>query len=197
LARTGGSRKGIGGPRTPEGRARALMNLRPFQLQKQLQEKEEGKRAHLYHGRDRHGVFGINLLQPQTRELAEQIADILRGDTLAYIRPVDEVAVGLLAVALRRIRQAEAYLDKVGSLTNKKGQIRPVAELLVKLLKEAREYCSALGLTPQSRARLGLNIARAGTDLAELLAETEREVATVDPAGGENAGLAEGPHEVR
>lgn len=148
------------------------MNLRPFQQQKQEAEIEAGERERRYHGRDNHGVYEITLLQPQTRQVAAMLNGILEGEASSYIRPADQVTVGLLAVALRRIQQCEQYLDKVGSLTNAKGQLRPVTELLVRLLKEAREYCQALGLTPAARVKMGLDVART-FDLAEAMAEKE------------------------
>lgn len=154
VAITGRSRKGVGGPRTPEGRARALANLRQF------------RQAH-----DRHGVYAIDMAQPATRELADRIIQVLEGQDL--LRPADRVTVNLLAVTLRRIQQAEEFLDRNG-LVNSKGRVRPVAELLVKLLREAREYAAQLGMTPAARARLGLDTART-FDLAAALAEGARE----------------------
>ena len=47
-----------------------------------------------------------------------------------------------------------------------------MAELMVKLLKEARGYCETLGLTPASRAKLGVDVART-FDLAAAFAEGE------------------------
>jgi hypothetical protein len=171
------------GPKTPEGQARSLANL--------VQYRDKMPREY-------HGVHQVALLQPQTRQLADQINAILSGDAGAYIRPADQVTVGLLAVALRRIKQAEEYLDKVGGLTNKQGQVRPVAELLVKLLKEARELCNTLGLTPQARARLGLNVARTSTDLAQLLAEEEVGAGgRGGEAGGPGAEMAGEPDQLR
>lgn len=146
----GRSRKGIGGPKTPEGRARALANLKQFQ------------RRH-----DQHGVYAIEVEQPATRALAEQIMDVIEGRDL--FRDSDRYAVGLLAVTLRRIRQAEAYLDERG-IVNARGGVRPVAEYLVRLLREAREYCEALGLTPRSRVKLGLDKGRA-LDLARVFGD--------------------------
>ena len=97
---------------------------------------------------------------------------ILDGETASFIRPADQITLGLMSVCLRRIQQCEEYLDKVGSLTNAKGQVRPVVDLLVKLLKEARSYCETLGLTPSSRAKLGVDVART-FDLAAAFAEGE------------------------
>jgi hypothetical protein len=102
----------------------------------------------------------------------DTLQGILEGETASFIRPADQIMVGLLAVVLRRIKQCEQYLDKTGSLTNKKGELRPVAELMVKLLKEARGYCETLGLTPASRAKLGVDVART-FDLAAAFAEGE------------------------
>jgi len=53
--------KGKGGPKTPEGKARALANLKPFR------EK-----------RDQHGVTVINPGQPEVQAVSQQIKDLLQ-----------------------------------------------------------------------------------------------------------------------
>lgn len=147
------------GPATPEGKAKALMNLAQNQEAAQLQEIAEGKRKRLYSGRDIHGVYLIDINQPQTKAIAQQISAILEGDPTGYIKKADQITVNLLAVCLRRIQQIEAYLDKAGGMTNKKGSVRPIVEYLVKLLRESREYCTTLGLSPAARAKLGADSA--------------------------------------
>jgi hypothetical protein len=118
--------------------------------------------------REAHGAYSITPAQPETAALAERILEVLSGDGLGHVRPADRVAVELLAVALRRLQQVEASLDRAGLLT-RRGQVRPVAGLLVQLLREARAYCEALGMTPLARAKLGLETGRA-LDVAALLA---------------------------
>lgn len=177
------------GPATPEGKEKSLANLIQNQEQAQLVEIEQGKRQRVQLDRDTHGVHSSAIeLQPQTRAIAEQINAIVAGDSAGFIKPCDRITVNLLATNLRRIQQAEAYLDKVGSLTNKRGAIRPVAELLIKLLREAREFCNVLGLTPAARAKLGADVSNtfnhmsaADTEnMKELLDDPELRQAVID-----------------
>lgn len=168
LLRTPGRRSG--GPQTPKGQEKALANLQPFQEEKQLSEIEEGTRKRKFNGRELHGVYTIELSQPGTRELAQQIQNQLEADGAAWIRQSDTLSIHLLALCLRRIKQADAHIDKVGSLTNQKGEVRPVLDLMVKLIKEAQSLADKLGLTPQSRVKLGLNTTRAA-GLAAFLAD--------------------------
>lgn len=149
------SRKGIGGPKTPEGKARALANLVPFA-----------------HKHDLHGVGAVSLDQPDTQAMAQHIVEVLNADA-QVIKPPDEVAVNVLACILRRLQQADQYLSRNG-LVNPKGQLRPVAALVPSLAKQALEYLDALGATPQARARLGLTTGKA-FDLAQALASLDDE----------------------
>jgi hypothetical protein len=146
------------GPKTPEGLARVSQTIQRVNA--------EGR--NIRGPGDPHGVHAISLAQPETRALAEHIIEILEGEGLGHIRPADRTAVELLAVCLRKIRQAEAYLDRHG-LVGRSGAVRPVAQLLVRLLREARGYCEALGMTPAARARLGLETGKA-FDIAAALA---------------------------
>jgi hypothetical protein len=132
----------------------------------------EGRNVHRAARGDPHGAYAIHSTQPETQALAAEILAVLDGEGLGHIRPADRVAVESLAVLLRRIRQAEAYLDRAG-LVRKSGDVRPVAQLLVRLLGEARAYCETLAMTPLARAKLGLDQGRA-FDIAAALAALPR-----------------------
>lgn len=147
------------GPRSPEGIAAVTRTIQAVNAA-----RLNVRRA----PPDSHGVHAITRAQPATMALAAEILTILQGDGLGHIRPADRVTAELLAVCLRRIFQAEAYLDRFG-LTGRRGEVRPVAGLLVQLLREARGYTEALGMTPLARAKLGLDQGRA-FDLAAALA---------------------------
>lgn len=162
MARTGRSRKGVGGPKTPEGRARALANLR------------QNKR-HLDRGV---GIMEILPGQNATKALVQQIVDVMEGDGFSHIRPADKVSVQLLATLLRRIGQAERYLDENG-LVKPNGEVRPAAEYIVRAVREARALADALGLSPAGRARLGLDVAR-GSSIIEFIRERYGEDVTDD-----------------
>lgn len=186
-ARTATRRKG---PKTEEGKEKALLNLQPFQEEKQQAEIEEGSRKRMFNGREQHGVYTIELSQPGTRELAQQIQNQLEADGAGWIRKSDTLSIHLLALCLRRIRQADAHLDRVGSLTNQKGEIRPVTDLLIKLIKEAQSLSDKLGLTPQSRVKLGLNTTRAA-GLAAFLADGGKGGQDDEPLPREDPGMEE------
>jgi hypothetical protein len=79
----------------------------------------------------------------------DELADALRDVVPAYW-PSDEVAVRLLALALARLERAEAVAD-------------PSSKLRTDTLgwaNSARRLLGDLGLTPTSRAALGLDVAR-------------------------------------
>ena len=147
------------GPKTPEGMAKSLANLRQF--------LPDGPREREYHG-----VTSIRFAQPQTRDLAEEIRNALQDDGAVWIGESDFIQIQLLALCLRRIGQADKYLDQVNTLTNKKGEVRPVLDLLVKLLREAQSLADSLGLTPRSRVNLGIDLLK-GQSLAALMARAQ------------------------
>jgi hypothetical protein len=163
------------GPRTAQGIAKVTATIQRVNA--------EGRNVHRAPRGDEHGVYAIHPSQPETAALAAEILQILQGEGLHHVRQADRVTAELLAVCLRRIRQAEAYLDRHG-VVGKGGGLRPVAQWLTRLLAEARGYCETLGMTPAARARLGLEVGRA-FDLAAALAAmpTDRHHASADPEG--------------
>lgn len=156
LTRVGEKRPGRGGPKTPEGKERALANLRPRNKQ-----------------RDYHGVYSITEATPEVQQLSQQIRQLLGGDTLSHLRQADEVSIQLAATALRKVQQCEVYLESHG-LADTEGRLRAVAELEVKFMNTAMMLLDRLGLSPAARAKLGLHQAQAVT-LAEALAQLEPE----------------------
>lgn len=128
-------------------------------------------------------IAGITRAQPATQELAAEILAILNGDGLGHIKDADHTAAGLLALTLRRVYQCEAILDERG-LVGRRGEVRPIAGLLVQLLKQAREFCDSLAMTPLSRAKLGLGSGKAaGEVLALMRALQELDKTDPQPSG--------------
>jgi hypothetical protein len=72
----------------------------------------------------------------------------------------DSVAVRLLADALCRLEDVAADIRDHGWRDRTSGEQRPVVDLEQRLRREALDYCEALGMTPRSRGRLGLDLAR-------------------------------------
>lgn len=77
------------------------------------------------------------------------------------------------AKALARLQLLEAFLDERG-LLDAKGRPRPAAKLLNEAHGSFLRHLEALGLTPMSAAKLGVDLGRA-RNLAEALAEMETE----------------------
>ena len=85
----------------------------------------------------------------------------------------DAAQVTLLAEVLCRLDSINSYLEARGYLDDK-GNVRPAAELAGRMRREASDYLDALGMTPKSRAKLGLDLART-TDLATAMSEPDDE----------------------
>jgi hypothetical protein len=94
-------------------------------------------------------------------------APVKEGDELPR---ADEVAVRLLARTLCRLESVSAWLDERGPLDGK-GKPRSAANWERRLTATASKQLAALGMTPQSRAKLGVNLKR--IDLATALSEPD------------------------
>jgi hypothetical protein len=105
---------------------------------------------------------------PRTVELAEQVRAVVPIRDAA-----DEFAIQSLAILLVRIERAAAAIEELDAQFDAEGS-GPLAVYLAEgekfdaLRKDLRSwlsvserYFAALGLTPGSRARLGLDVARA------------------------------------
>ena len=104
----------------------------------------------------KHSAYAVVQLGPRVAELAEDLRDAVP----AY-SPSDEVAVRLLAVTLARLEASSAALEGASPAD--------LARLRVDergWLNSARRLLNDLGMTPTSRARLGLDITRS-TSLAQ------------------------------
>jgi hypothetical protein len=101
---------------------------------------------------------------------ADEIANDLRRIVPTGAEP-DEPALRLLALVLARVEAANSWLDEQGLLTQR-GEPQPVLRVLSTWENTAARLCDRLGLTPTSRAQLGLRVARArGEALLTHLAE--------------------------
>lgn len=151
----------------PDKRARQIANLVPGAKPAppgNTRALKHGARARLDEGR----------LADKRAEVAEILADDapLR-DAEGKLPRADELAVSLLAETLVRLDGVRTYLDLHGLLTEK-GEIRPAVAIEDRLIARAFGFAEALGMTPRSRAKLGLDVARStGFDLAAHWAEDD------------------------
>ena len=168
--------------RDPEARARQLANLRdapPPAPAGNARARRHGGYAEV--ARER--------IEGRARELLDALsADAPLRDADGELPRPDAAIVHLLATALCRLEDVESHLTAHGYLTDD-GGVRPAADLASRLRRETADYLDALGMTPRSRARLGLDLSR-GFDLArEMAAEADRVPAEswrCDECGAEN-----------
>lgn len=138
---------------------------------------EVGNQFALGHGTpESHGAYSTSLLK--IGPVIEQRADDIRA-LLPAFHAVDEAALRALATVLIRIERAAAALEQLEQMVDEAG-LGPLAmfseELtlngkvvradglkddLARWLRVAEKYLSAFGMTPGSRARLGLDLVRA------------------------------------
>jgi hypothetical protein len=110
----------------------------------------------------KHGSYATVALGPRVDELADEIRDLVPVYT-----PSDEIALRLLCLALARQERAEAALAEADASDATK-----LRQDALGWANAARRLLNDLGMTPSSRAKLGLNVARArGAALREHLRE--------------------------
>ena len=85
----------------------------------------------------------------------------------------DGVAVRLLADTLCRLDSIGAYLAARG-WQDDEGKPRPVLDYEAKLRAHALDLCESLGMTPRSRAKLGLDLRKLQTPAEALGAHLEQ-----------------------
>jgi hypothetical protein len=122
-----------------------------------------------------HGAYANRRLSP----IAREIADALR-EMVPNFSPIDEPAVRALAIVLARIEAAEKALEQVEASTDGRefgafsgkgaGQFEQLRRDLQGWIKTSVRLMAELGLTPQSRQRLGLNLARTAVSIQEIWA---------------------------
>lgn len=81
----------------------------------------------------------------------------------------DTAVVHMLATVLCRLETIETYLTMNG-LLDAKGNVRPAAELARRMRREAFDLFDAMGMSPRSRAKLGLDLADAAGKAPDLAA---------------------------
>lgn len=121
----------------------------------------------------RHGAFAVLRLAPRAEEIADEIRGLVPAGSDA-----DEPAVRLLALALAQVEAATLYLAEHG-IVDSRGKPQGILKHLGTMTNTAARLCDRLGLTPTSRAALGLDLTRArGEALRAHLAERYDEEAS-------------------
>ena len=124
----------------------------------------------------RHGGYALVLrerLDAKVLEVADALgSDLPLRDADGGVPRADAVAVRLLAENLCRLDDVSAHLRDFGLFDQATGEPRPALDLERRLRAETLDLAESLGLTPRSRAKLGLDLQR-GFDLAQHWAAEE------------------------
>ena len=94
------------------------------------------------------------------------VRDPRSGDAPAH----DAIAVRLLAISLCRLETCARYVTEHG-MFDRSGRVRPAAEHEQVLIQRVSNQLDKLGMSPRSRAALGLDLARTQLDLAQLMSD--------------------------
>jgi hypothetical protein len=94
-------------------------------------------------------------LAPRAEEIAAELAELVPASS-----PSDGPTVSLLATILCRLEIANAYVERNG-LFDARGRPRPIVRLVSTWENSAGRLLDQLGMSPTSRARLGLDLTRA------------------------------------
>jgi Phage terminase, small subunit len=127
-----------------------------------------------------HGAYSPAVLRAKVDELADEISSIVPASNEA-----DQPTIRLLALALARIEAAHDWLQSQphGLFRDGKGTPQPILKQLSTWENSAARLCDRLGLTPVSRASLGLDlvrteaVARGRVDLSRLDAAERAQLA--------------------
>lgn len=149
--------------RDPDKRTKQLANLRP------------APPAPVGHVRSlRHGGRAEELYRDvsgEVRELLDLLADaapVRDGD--GELPAADAIAVERAARALARYRRLSGWCDAHGRLDERSGEVKPAAEYELRAERALAEALDALGMSPTSRAKLGVDLARAASSAEDAVA---------------------------
>lgn len=149
----------------PRKRERQLANLAP-----RRPPPPEGNRRAVSHG-----AYARVLTERLEAKAAEVFAAVAADAPVraqdGSLPAADAVPARLLAECLCRLEDVGSHLRDRG-LFDKDGGVRPAVELEGRLRREAADHADALGMTPRSRAKLGLDLAKS-FDLAQAWAQED------------------------
>jgi len=137
----------------PDKRNKQLANLKP------APPAPSGHSRSLRHGGRSELLFRD--VSDEVLEMTEALAETAPvRDPDGSLPASDAVAVERAARALKRYRHLATWLDLHGRITEA-GKVKPAADLELKAERELERALDSLGMSPSSRARIGVDIVRA------------------------------------
>lgn len=147
-------------PKTPEGKQRALANLKRGGRRRPPVPKELSALE-----------LKIATLTPSSPAVRRIVKELLAAQSaLIEPQPQDAPMLALFAMTLQVARLAAADLAQHGITTRDGTDQRPAVKVFLEATKRAAELADRLGFSPVVRAKLGLGSNQA-SEFARLLAE--------------------------
>ena len=114
--------------------------------------------------RNEHGGYAA-IIPSRLREKEREVYDVLSADLPlreadGSAPATDALVVSLLAETLCRLDSVKSFVNRRG-FEDDKGEVRPAVTLETRLRDQGLAIAKELGMTPASRARLGLDLIRA------------------------------------
>lgn len=125
----------------------------------------------------RHGGYAalpLTQLQGEAREIYEWLAAAapLR-DEIGELPAADEAAVEVAARALKRWRAVWMWCESFGRLDEKTGAEKPAARYELACEASLNRALTVLGLTPEARLKMGVDLVRGVPDLATAMSHRD------------------------
>jgi hypothetical protein len=168
----------------PDKRAKQIANLKPG--------AGRGSRAGALARARTHGFYaeitGEQLRDEEARIYEALAADAPVRDADGGLPAADSLIVRQLAESLTRLQRITSHLIARGIERND-GTAKPALELELRVRAHILSLMTELGMTPKSRAALGVDVARVASaklaDIAAELAEAEQRETDVAGSAGE------------
>jgi hypothetical protein len=126
-----------------------------------------GERRYAKHGG--YAAIANDRLDAECRKVFAALAESAPVREDGEVPAADVAAVRLLATTLCRLDDVNEYVARRG-WQDDEGRPRPVLDYEQRLRGHALDQMEALGMTPRSRAKLGLDLARAKRSLEDEIA---------------------------
>ena len=108
-------------------------------------------------------------VEAEVRELMEALAETVPvRDPDGSVPAADLAAVEYAARTLKRYRHLAAWCDAHGRIEERTGKVKSAAEYELQAERSLANALDALGMTPTSRAKLGLDLQRTAASAEEV-----------------------------
>jgi len=122
----------------------------------------------------KHGAFSGAELVPVAAMKEQDIRDILTGAKVT-VGPADAIPIGMLSKNLAIIELILRFFAACGLFDEDNKLRQGDMKVYLAAVNASARLCDMLGLTPQSRVRLGIGMIQASKDLATMMSDAAEE----------------------